>query len=1273
MSPVNKIDRKTVGSETQYSTTCMGCMLPKETKGKCPYCGWDDANYTPKPYYLPLRTILDKRFLIGRVLDEDPFGINYLAKDITDNQIFSIKEFFPKNLLDRKPNGMIVTQNGSQKSQDLLDFARGKFIEESMVLQNLPQLSGVQRTLDVFRSNNLIYRVQEYVKGTNLKAYINQLQDPLNIDNTIRLLAPIVKSLDWLHDHKMLHYNIHPGNIILDDKRGTTLINFHSANYAIAQYLNELDSVLTPGFSPPELYVSDSHAAQTDIYSLAATAYFCMTGMVAPTATKRLEKDTIVHPTQLNTRFGVDIGDVILDGMAIRITNRPDSAVEFLKQLHDISRKRSPARKDNPKDAFNAIECPVCHQMNELLETDLVAGTAICQFCNTPMMLDESKQISIAPTFSTEPAPEEVEEAVETDDESVNNTSFDDVSQTDFDIPFTIVRCPNCRTDNEVMVIDLQNGAYCYQCMTQLPGKKVQEEQEDEPSFSIPGDVTDEKLDFEQDNIEPLPDTDDEDASIFYGDDYIKYNPLEISKNLDEKINLDEDLSESERQADSAPLIDLNQFGEQPLEEGQHLIPETNNEEEENHFMPEIQDEVDNSFISIVDDQNGAEVEEDLFADNHADADIDPQNEISFDEENMSVEYIEAELTKEFAPPNFDNDPSEASQDISEITAISCPFCRTRTVIPFNEIADGARCDNCGNLLSGEEESAYSRRKAAIDFGKFSRKRFSLGSIPRIWIISILGVLFLATAIMTAIWFYQYQVIDQQYHSFLNQANQALSRGEFEAAIVNYQKALTTKPDEKHLLKQINDIRSNLNRKSVVADSINSLQQFFERETKAADSLYQAQKYEESLWIYEMLKEDLPEDSLINERLKDIKIKLSAAASGRSNSRARTLTTGNPIIDVRSDADLAQYLERAKPNTTLRLAQGLFSLRQEVFLKKSIELIGAGNNKSIIVLQGEGDAISISNNAEFSAQDVGFELKAAIPGNIFNVEDGSINLTNCQLSGAKSNSTLDVGGAVYFGRNSSGTLSGNRFTNNAIGILVSTGKSIEITDNDIVANQQGIVIKGNGQPKILENRIQENRQNGIVITEEGKPIIQKNQIAKNLKNGIDILTDADAGKISDNIIEKNEEIGINVGGTATPYLEKNRIDSNERGGIIYRDKSAGVCKTNTIINNKYGGIRISNQSAPAIQNNTIRENQGDGLEIMNKAKPTVSRNSVIKNGGDGISLVLSQDGGVISDNECIGNRGYGISFLSEFRPKTYLNNTTNQNYEGHVYDDTKAN
>ena len=124
---------------------CYNCFQERETpEGPCPYCGFDlEDNARKFPTALPAGTVLNNRYIVGRVLGQGGFGITYLALDTQLNARVAIKEFMPSELATRM--GTTVSVVADTKSQE---FAYGaeRFQEEARTLAKFighPNIAGV--------------------------------------------------------------------------------------------------------------------------------------------------------------------------------------------------------------------------------------------------------------------------------------------------------------------------------------------------------------------------------------------------------------------------------------------------------------------------------------------------------------------------------------------------------------------------------------------------------------------------------------------------------------------------------------------------------------------------------------------------------------------------------------------------------------------------------------------------------------------------------------------------------------------------------------------------------------------------------------------------------------------------------------------------------------------------------------------------------------------------------------------------------------------------
>ena len=85
-------------------TYCGNCFQESlDVHGICVHCGFDNnKNKEKSPHALPPGSILNGRYIIGRVLGQGGFGITYLAWDTLLDKCVAVKEFYPNGTVFRR-------------------------------------------------------------------------------------------------------------------------------------------------------------------------------------------------------------------------------------------------------------------------------------------------------------------------------------------------------------------------------------------------------------------------------------------------------------------------------------------------------------------------------------------------------------------------------------------------------------------------------------------------------------------------------------------------------------------------------------------------------------------------------------------------------------------------------------------------------------------------------------------------------------------------------------------------------------------------------------------------------------------------------------------------------------------------------------------------------------------------------------------------------------------------------------------------------------------
>ena len=263
------------------------------------------------------------RFVITSILGQGGFGITYQARDEQLGREVAIKEYLPASLAVRQ-NGVTVLPR-STKSADDFAWGRERFVAEGRTLASLNDAPSIVRVYDFLELNGTAYIVMELVRGETLEDRVKR-QGKLSTDEVNALLWPLLDGLEQVHKTGFLHRDIKPANILLREDGRPTLIDFGASRAAMAGRTTAMTAIFTPGYAAPEQMTSAKQGPWTDIYGLAATLYYAITGTAPPSAFDRMlddEYESLVRLSPAGFPPGLLIG---LDtGLSVRAAERPQA------------------------------------------------------------------------------------------------------------------------------------------------------------------------------------------------------------------------------------------------------------------------------------------------------------------------------------------------------------------------------------------------------------------------------------------------------------------------------------------------------------------------------------------------------------------------------------------------------------------------------------------------------------------------------------------------------------------------------------------------------------------------------------------------------------------------------------------------------------------------------------------------------------------------------------------------------------------------------------
>ena len=294
------------------------------------------------------------KYTIISILGQGGFGITYLGVQSGLDRKVAIKEFFIREMCERDDSTNHVTL-GTEGSRETVDMYRQKFLKEARSIAQLNH-PNIVRIIDVFEENGTAYYVMEYAEGGSLKDKVKE-NGSLSEAVATRYIIQVAEALDYIHQRNMNHLDVKPGNIMLNEKDETLLIDFGLSKQYDASSGSQTSSTpvgISEGYAPMEQYKKGGvsvFSPETDIYALGATFFNLLTGATPPSASDVYEDGIPVKELESKGVSRKAIG-VICQAMAGRKKDRLKSAQAFINALSKSNKAKT---KTNVKDEDTTV------------------------------------------------------------------------------------------------------------------------------------------------------------------------------------------------------------------------------------------------------------------------------------------------------------------------------------------------------------------------------------------------------------------------------------------------------------------------------------------------------------------------------------------------------------------------------------------------------------------------------------------------------------------------------------------------------------------------------------------------------------------------------------------------------------------------------------------------------------------------------------------------------------------------------------------------------
>ena len=313
----------------------------------CPYCRKENSEPQKAPF-LPLKTIVGGRYLVGKLVASNSEGATYYAFDMEKKTPVTLRELFPKGILSRGEGNYCLVNIG--KASEFID-AKEEFVKLWTKLTEIKGFTALTQVYGLVEDLGTVYAVSEYLgEGKTLREFLlEQETGYISWDDARLLFMPVLSALGELHYAGIIHGGICPETLIID-KNGKIRITGYSIE-DVRRQKSSMESELFDGYAAVEQYgFSDGLSTSTDIYAFSAVLYRALIGSVPMSSASRLTNDKLMIPGKFAEQLPAYVINALVNGLQILPNDRTVTAEELRDEL-----SASPAAAGTASEAYSSM------------------------------------------------------------------------------------------------------------------------------------------------------------------------------------------------------------------------------------------------------------------------------------------------------------------------------------------------------------------------------------------------------------------------------------------------------------------------------------------------------------------------------------------------------------------------------------------------------------------------------------------------------------------------------------------------------------------------------------------------------------------------------------------------------------------------------------------------------------------------------------------------------------------------------------------------------